>query len=97
MCSFILLADDFLGLLWQVSIFLVSNIIFYLWIRHIFKSCNIYLKREGFRKSKFTLSKVNFYFNSDSDFAFDNVNFDLRKRSIFKYMLQLLNIDIIFT
>ena len=27
-------------------------------IRHIFKSCNIYLKPERFRKSKFTLSKV---------------------------------------
>ena len=26
--------------------------------RHIFKSCNIYLKPERFRKSKFTLSKV---------------------------------------
>ena len=25
---------------------------------HKFKSCNIYLKPEGFRKSKFTLSKV---------------------------------------
>ena len=30
----------------------------YLKIRHIFKSCNIYLKSERFRKSKFTLSKV---------------------------------------
>ena len=27
---------------------------------------------------------------------FDNVNFDLRKRSGFKYILQLLNIYIIF-
>ena len=26
--------------------------------RHIFKSCNIYLKTEHFRKSKFTLSKI---------------------------------------
>ena len=25
---------------------------------HIFKNCNIYLKPERFRKSKFTLSKV---------------------------------------
>ena len=68
----------------------------YLKIRYIFKSCNIYLKPERFRKSKFTLSKVNFYFNSDSDFTFDNVNFDLRKRSGFKYILQLLNIYLIF-
>ena len=30
----------------------------YLKIRHIFKSCNIYLKPESFRKSKFKLSKV---------------------------------------
>ena len=30
----------------------------YLKIRHMFKSCNIYLKSERFRKSKFTLSKV---------------------------------------
>ena len=30
----------------------------YLKIRHIFKSCNIVLKPERFRKSKFTLSKV---------------------------------------
>ena len=55
--------------------------LFYLKIRHIFKSCNIYLKPERFRKSKFT---------------FDNVNFDLRKRSGFKYILQLLNICLIF-
>ena len=27
-----------------------------------------------------------------SDFAFDNVNFDLQKRSAFKYILQFLNI-----
>ena len=53
----------------------------YLKIRHIFKSCNIYLKPERFRKSKFT---------------FDNVNFDLRKRSSFKYILQLLNMCLIF-
>ena len=31
-----------------------------------------------------------------SDFTFDNVNFDLRKRSGFKYMLQILNICLIF-
>ena len=31
---------------------------FYLKTRHIFKSCNIYLKPERFRKSKFTLSEV---------------------------------------
>ena len=30
----------------------------YLKTRHIFKSCNIYLKSEHFRKSRFTLSKV---------------------------------------
>ena len=30
----------------------------YLKMRHIFKSCNIYLKPKRFRKSKFTLSKV---------------------------------------
>ena len=30
----------------------------YLKIRHIFKSCNIYLKPERFCKSKFPLSKV---------------------------------------
>ena len=64
--------------------------LFYLKIRHIFKSCNIYLKPERFHKSKFTLSKV------ISDFTFDNVNFDLRKRSGFKYILQLLNICLIF-
>ena len=52
----------------------------YLKIRHIFKNCNIYLKPERFHKSKFTLSKV------ISDFTFDNVNFDLRKRSGFKYI-----------
>ena len=55
--------------------------VIYLKKRHIFKSCNIYLKPERFRKSKFTLSKV---------------NFDLRKRSGFKYILQLLNICLIF-
>ena len=32
--------------------------IIYLKTRHIFKSCNIYLKPERFRKSKFILSKV---------------------------------------
>ena len=31
-----------------------------------------------------------------SDFTFDNVNFDLRKRSAFKYILQLLNICFVF-
>ena len=31
-----------------------------------------------------------------SDFTFDNVNFDLRKRSGFKYMSQILNICLIF-
>ena len=30
----------------------------YLKTRHVFKSCNIYLKAECFRKLKFTLSKV---------------------------------------
>ena len=30
----------------------------YLKIRHIFKSCNTFLKPERFYKSKFTLSKV---------------------------------------
>ena len=30
----------------------------YLKTRHIFESCNIYLKPECFHKSKFTLSKV---------------------------------------
>ena len=30
-----------------------------------------------------------------SDFTFDNVNFDLRKRSGFKYILQLLNICLV--
>ena len=32
--------------------------IIYLKTRHILKSCNIYLKPESFRKSKFTLPKV---------------------------------------
>ena len=67
----------------------------YLKIRYIFKSCNIYLKPERFRKSKFTLSKVkseSFF----SDFTFDNVNFDLRKRSGFKYILKILNICLLF-
>ena len=32
--------------------------IIYLKTRHIFESCNRYLKPEPFRKSKFTLSKV---------------------------------------
>ena len=31
-----------------------------------------------------------------SNFTFDNVNFDLRKRSGFKYILQLLNICLVF-
>ena len=31
-----------------------------------------------------------------SDFTFDNVNFDLRKLSGFKYILQLLNICLVF-
>ena len=30
----------------------------YLKTRHIFESCNMYLKHERFRKSKFTLLKV---------------------------------------
>ena len=30
----------------------------YLKTRHVFKSCNIYLKAECFRKLKFTLAKV---------------------------------------
>ena len=47
------------------------------------------LKPERFRKSKFTLSKV------ISDFTFDNVNFDLQKRLVFEYILQLLNICLI--
>ena len=63
----------------------------YLKIRHIFKSCNIYSKPEGFCKSKFILSKLIL-----PDFTFDNVNFDLRKRSGFKHILQLLNICLIF-
>ena len=54
----------------------------YLKIRHIFKSCNTYLKLERFRKSKFTLSKVKS--EDPPDFTFHNVNFDLRKRSGFK-------------
>ena len=33
--------------------------IIYLKTRHIYKSCNIYLKPERFRKPKFILSKVN--------------------------------------
>ena len=53
----------------------------YLKIRHIFKSFNIYLKPERFHKSKFTLSEVMI--------TFDNVNFNFRKRSGFKYILQL--------
>ena len=57
----------------------------------MFKSCNIYLKPERFCKSKFTLSKVKS--ETDSDFTFTNVNFDLRKHfrfqiyiTTFKYM-----------
>ena len=60
----------------------------------LFKSCNIYLKPERFRKSKFTLSKVKSeskHYKEDND----NVNFDLLKRSGFKYILQLLNICLI--
>ena len=38
------------------------------------KNCNIYLKPERFRKSKFALSKV-------KSFQLYNVNFDLQKRS----------------
>ena len=34
---------------------------YYLKIRHIFKSCNIYFKPERFRKSKLTLAKVFWY------------------------------------
>ena len=52
----------------------------YLKIRQMFKSCNIYSKFQCFCKSKFTLSKVILPFG----FTFDNVNFDLRKRSDFK-------------
>ena len=48
---------------------------------HILKSCNIYLKSERFRKSKFILSKVTF---DNVNFTFDSVNFDLRIRSSFK-------------
>ena len=51
----------------------------------------IYLKPERFHKSKFTLSKVTL-----SKVIFDNVNFDLRKRSGFKYILQLISICLIF-
>ena len=36
----------------------------YLETRHIFESCNRYLKPEPFRKSKFTLSKVKSKSNS---------------------------------
>ena len=57
----------------------------YLKLKHIFKNCNIYLKSERFHKSKFTLSSY-----------FDNVNFDLWKPSGFKYILELLNIYLIF-
>ena len=39
--------------------------------RHIFKSCNIYLKPERFCKSKFMLSKKK-----------KNVNFDLQKLQV---------------
>ena len=35
----------------------------YLKTRHISKSCNIYLKPERFRKSKFALSNVNALLN----------------------------------
>ena len=57
----------------------------------------MYLKPERFRKSKFTLSKFTLSkVKSESDFTFDNVNFDLRKRSGFKYILQLLNICLVF-
>ena len=31
-----------------------------------------------------------------SDFTFDNVNFNLRKHSAFKYILQLLNTCLVF-
>ena len=68
----------------QVGIKEVIKII-YLKRRHIFKIFNIYLKPDRFRKSKFTLSKVKSE-KKDSDFTFDNVNFDLRKRSGFKYI-----------
>ena len=78
----------------QVGIKEVIKII-YLKRRHIFKIFNIYLRPERFRKSKFTLSKVNSE-KKNSDFNFDNVNFDLRKRSGFKYILQLLNTCLVF-
>ena len=38
--------------------YLAQEIDFLFKKRHIFKSCNIRLKPERFRKSKFTLSKV---------------------------------------
>ena len=41
-----------------VSKLVETELILYLKTRHIFKSFNIYLKPERFRKSKFTLSKV---------------------------------------
>ena len=49
--------------------------------RHIFKSCNIYLKPELFCKSKFMLSKKKKM---------------LTKTSGFKYILQLFNICLVF-
>ena len=63
--------------------------LFYLKIRHIFKSCNIYLKPERFVNESL-------HYQRYSDFTFDNVNFDLRKRSGFIYILQFLNICLIF-
>ena len=62
---------------------LTKYYLIYLKIRHIFKSRNIYLKPKCFCKSKLTLS----------DFTLDNVNFDLRTRLVFKYILQLLNMS----
>ena len=39
--------------------------IIYLKIKHIFKSCKIYLKAERFCKSKFTLSKLKSEFQNN--------------------------------
>ena len=47
---------------------------------NVFYLCNIYLKPERFRKSN----------------TLDNVDFDLRKRSGLKYILQILNICLVF-
>ena len=42
----------------KIKLMKQKSLNFSLKTRHIFKSCNIYLKPERFRKSKFTLSKV---------------------------------------